>query len=162
MLILPYFVDVVFFIMLGLFLYFNIVAQNNFLKSNVIIVKANDPTCNENPEDLPDIDITDLVACKDVDDEYIYSVENTNLKFIVTTERSHAGNANFICKHYCNEGEDIDTSGKCDMVNTRNFDECNELLNPGYRCSNSSAAIAADRTNSELLWAVRAIDGNEC
>ena len=77
--------NIFFYVLLIFFIYFNIVAQNNFLKSNEIIVSNVSPNCEPNLTNLtkidPNID-SSIQQCLNKS-EYLYSVPSSSLNFIV-------------------------------------------------------------------------------
>lgn len=172
MVVMPYFLDVIFFMMLGLFVYFNVVAQDNFLKSNTIIIEDNDPTCDADVSKLKNVEVDKLTKCSGSENEWIIPFEEIGLKFIVTNEKGDAGNYNSICLNgYCSEN--MTTSGNCERIKTPitcdpdeeqtdPYVKCICLLNPERGCSNSSSAVAVDLDNNEIFWAVRATTESTC
>lgn len=152
---------IIFYALLILFIYFNAVAMMNFSSSFEIIVENNSPKCSPDLSKLPVVDVTSLKKCSQTG-EYFYSIKDSNLKFIITDEEGKEGYYNSICKNYCPEGNwDISTN-TCTGGNQTMFTNCIDLLEPEKNCSNSSRAVAIEKTSFKPLYAVKYPNGSSC
>ena len=75
------FIYIIFYFLLGVFIYFNAQAIVNFSKSNEIVVENTSPQCEIASTSLPKIDLTSLKKCTNTG-QYFYSIGELNLKFL--------------------------------------------------------------------------------
>ena len=114
--------NIFFYLLLIFFIYFNVVAQNNFLKSNEIIISNVSPKCEPNLTNLKKINPNvnkNILQCVDTS-QYIYTIPNSSLKFLVSTNSQEASSYNNICKIYCGKTE---INGRCSTT-TPAYNEC--------------------------------------
>ena len=155
--------NLIFFGILLTFLYFNMIAQQNFSKSNEIIIENPSSACSVNFKDLKSISTKDLIPCSSNNYEYIYNIPEDSLKFLVSTRPSDAGNFSTICNYYC--VGNTSTTGKCLTVEGTipvTYQNCIKLLEPSPGCTNSSNPIAIDYQLGNIFYAVRATPSNAC
>lgn len=148
-----------------IFLYYNIVAQNNFLESYKIVIEDPDPVCDGNAQNLPPVDIDDLKKCENQGDEenYVYQVTEDNLIFKVTTIPEKAGNFASVCSVYC-PSENLSETG-CNQRESKStipYENCINLLDPNSDCANSSAPLAYDGEKNKYIWAVKGLLEPNC
>ncbi len=145
---------IIFYAFLILFIYFNYVAITNFSESYKIIVENASPQCLPNPQKLPFISESDLIPCtfEANKDKFYYYNQNNNLAFIVSNNQEDAGNFLKLCSKYCPGGK-IDKTHKCTATNKGTYEKCIQLLQPPPKCTNSSVAIAIDKTNESFFYA---------
>lgn len=154
--------NLIFYGLLITFFYFNIVAQNNFSKSNEIIVENSSSSCFQSTDDLKQIKLSDLIPCT-LEGQYIYNIPEESLRFVVSTRSQDAGSFSSICNSYC--PANVSTNGKCLTVDgtiPAPYTNCIKLLEPPPGCSNSSNGIALDITNDTILYPIRATPSLIC
>lgn len=152
--------NIFFYVLLIFFIYFNIVAQNNFLKSNEIIISNVSPKCEPNLTNLTKIDPNvdgSIEQCLDPS-EYLYSVPNSSLKFIVSNDEGEAASYSSLCKSYCGQ---IEINGTCSKK-TPAFNECVSILEPPSGCNNSSKPLGININNGKLFYAVKTTSQKSC
>ena len=155
-------VYLIFYGLLFTFLYFNIVAQNNFSKSNEIIIENSSKSCVQPVQTLKQVNNDDLIKCSQ-GGNYIYSIPQDSLKFKVSTKSESAGHFTTICNFYC--PGNLSTTGKCLTPSGTipvSYQNCIKLLEPPPGCSNSSNPVAFDTSNNEILYAVRSTSTSIC
>lgn len=152
---------VFFYALLFLFIYFNYVAITNFSESNKIIIENASPQCLPSVKNLPFLSTADgsLIACtnKENNGKFYYYDQKNNLAFILSNNQADAKNYFKICSYYC-KGNFDPTSSKCNAPNKGPFNACIGLLEPPPKCTNSSRAIAVNKTDDSILYATRAAD----
>ena len=152
--------NIFFYVLLSFFIYFNVVAQNNFLRSNEIIISDVSPKCEPNLENLTEINPnTDSNIQKCVTtNQYLYSLPNSSLKFIVSTSQDEAASFSNLCRSYCGKTE---INGICSSQ-TPAYNQCISLLEPPPMCSNSSKPLGVDFNNGNLFYAVESTTKKTC
>ena len=158
---------IIFYAFLALFIYLNYVAITNFSESNKIIIENASPQCLPSIQNLPAISESDLIPCKPITDSkgkthvskpFYYYNEDNNLAFIVSNNQEDAGNFLHICKSYCH-GK-INSQNKCVGSNQIPYKKCIDLLQPPPNCTNSSVAIAIDKTSDSFFYAYSYADSS--
>ena len=156
---------VVFYALLIVFVYLNYIAITNFSESYKIIIENASPQCLPKPQKLPFVSESDLIKCKEVKNNkgeviskpYYYYNQNNNLAFIVSNNQADAGNFIQICNKYC--PGNVDKTHKCTAPDKNGpYQKCIDLLQPPPKCTNSSVAIAIDKTNDSFFYAVKYAD----
>lgn len=152
---------IIFYAFLFLFIYYNAVAMMNFSESFEIIVENNPPKCSPDLSKLPTVDITKLKKCSTVG-EYYYTIPKANLKFIITDDEGKEGHYNSTCKSYCPPGNWNSSTNTCIGGNQTMFINCIDLLEPKASCTNSSNAVAVEKTSLKPLYAVTVPSSSSC
>tara|TARA_R110002074_G_scaffold377192_3_gene554589 strand:- start:701 stop:1195 length:495 start_codon:yes stop_codon:yes gene_type:complete len=155
------FIYIIFYFLLGVFIYYNAQAIINFSKSNEIVVENTSPQCEIPPISLTKIDLTTLKKCT-ASNQYFYSIQDLNLNFVISENKSDTGYFVSLCKNYCDQKYYDVIKNKCNSPNDTIYQNCLKLLEPSSGCANSSNPIGTDEKTFNNLYPVKVPEGNSC